>query len=137
MTPIRSCLPLSLASACCLALVAGTGCSRLLPSRHGVATSTEIIIDTRQDPSESLSGRVIPEVAPAYTKWPVIFTGTIPAGAEFTDLTCETTQATGEPLAVLKPVVEENQVYLEAAVSKIESVSEVHVIVHAKYAYRW
>jgi hypothetical protein len=119
------------------AVALGAGCSRLLPVRHGSATSAEIIIDTRQDPSEALSGRVIPEVVPAYTKWPVVLGGKIPSGAVITSLTCETTQQSGDPLAVLQVVTDNDQVYLKCAVPKVDSVSEVHVVVHAKYDYRW
>ena len=125
---------LSLAAA---AWLAGAGCSRLMPVRHGEAHSDEIVIDTRQDPSESLSGRVIPEVSPAYTKWPVVLTKELPANAVFTDLMCETTQQSGDPLAVLKTVVENGQIYLEFAVPKVDSVTQVHVVVHANYDYRW
>jgi hypothetical protein len=120
-----------------VAWLAGTGCSRLLPVRHGEARSDEIIIDTRQDPSESLSGHVIPEVSPAYTKWPVMFTKDLPANAVFTDVTCETTQSSGDALAVLKTVVENGQIYLEFAVPKVDSVTQAHVVVHANYDYRW
>jgi hypothetical protein len=119
------------------AWLAGAGCSRLLPVRHGEAHSDEIVIDTRQDPSESLSGRVIPEVLPAYTKWPVVLTKELPANAVFTDVTCETTDKSGDPLAVLKTVIENGQIYLEFAVAKADSVTQAHVVVHANYDYRW
>jgi hypothetical protein len=117
--------------------LSGAGCSRLMPVRHGEASSEEIVIDTRQDPSESLSGAVIPEVSPAYTKWPVVLTKDIPANAVFTNATCETTQKSGEPLSVLKTVIEPGQIYLEFAVPKADAVTQAHVVVHANYDYRW
>lgn len=119
------------------AVALGAGCSRLLPMRHGSASSAEIIIDTRQDPSEALSGRVIPEVLPAYTRWPVVLTKDIPDNAVITSVTCETTAQSGDPLALLQPVFEFGHIYLKFAVPKVDSVTEAHVIVHAKYDYRW
>jgi hypothetical protein len=115
----------------------GAGCSRLLPARHGSVQSSELILDTRRDPSEALSGRFIPGIVPGVTKIPVFFEQQVPAGAVFTDATCETVQQKGEPLAVLTTSIEHNQVFLSFASSTIAAVSEVHVVVHAKYRYAW
>jgi hypothetical protein len=110
------------------------GCSRLLPPSR--VHSSEFILDTRRDPSEELSGRFIPGVFPAITKVPVFFVESIPNRAAFIGATCETTQQSGEPLAVLKAVIEKNQVYLEFASAKMNTVSQLHVIVHATYRSR-
>jgi hypothetical protein len=113
------------------------GCSRLVPLRHKSVQSTEIVVDTRQDPSEALSGFVIPEVLPAVTIWPVVFAEKIPADAIFTDATCETVSQTGEPLSAVQTMLRDNHVYVKFAVSKADSVAQAHLVVHANYQYRW
>jgi hypothetical protein len=119
------------------AILLGAGCNRLLPARHGTTDSFELVIDTRQDPAENLSGAIIPEVFPAVTKWPVLFAKKKPASAAFTDVTCETIAQSGDPLSVLEPVIEGDQVFLKIAVPKADSVARVRIVVHARYRYRW
>jgi hypothetical protein len=126
---------LSLAAAAMLTLSAG--CSRLLPARHGSIDSAEVVLDTRRDPSATLSGRFIPGIVPGVTKIPVFFDEKVPTNAVFTDVTCEIVHQTGEPLAVLTPTIEHAQVFLSFASANTAAVSEVHVVVHAKYRYGW
>jgi len=95
------------------------------------------VLDTRRDPSAALSERFIPGVFPGVTKIPVFFAQKIADDAVFTDVTCETIQQTGEPLAVLTPSIERNQVFLSFASSNATAVSEVRVVVRAKYRYGW
>jgi hypothetical protein len=131
----RRLAPFLLAAAAVFALDAG--CSRLLPVRHGAASSSELVIDTRQDPTAALSGRIIPGVFPAVTRWPVLFVEKIPFGAVMTEATFETVSQTGEAPAVLQAAVEDNQVFLKCAMARATSAAEVHLRVHAKYEYRW
>jgi hypothetical protein len=137
MTALRAFRHATFSLAASLAILLGAGCSRLMPVRHGSARSVEIVVDTRQDPLEALSGCVIPEVLPARTKWPVIFDGRIPAGAVITDATCETVQQSGDPLSPIETVIENNQVYVEFAAHSVASISQAHLVVHANYTYRW
>jgi len=126
-------LPSALSAA---ALLAGGGCSRLLGLRVHHVKSAELIVDTRQDPSESLSGRIIPEVYPALTKWPVLFPDAPQGRVEWIGATCETVSQSGDVPTVLSAVVEHNQVYLEVAEPAVASASEIHVVVHADYRRR-
>lgn len=113
-----------------------SGCSRLLPARKGTAHSLEMVIDTRRVPTEALSGCFIPAVFPAVTKIPVITVQPIPPGAKFTGVTHEVLLKNGDELAVLETLIENNQVYLKFAVPKLESFTQVHVLVRVKYEYR-
>ena len=138
MTSSRDLFRLPLAWAA-IAVLSGltAGCSRILPSRHGTVQSAELILDTHRDPSAALSGRFIPGVVPGVTKIPVFFDQIIPDDAVFLEASCETTQQTGAPLAVLSADIERNQVFLSFASANPTAVSELHVVVHAKYRYGW
>jgi hypothetical protein len=118
------------------ALLAG-GCTRLLPQRHGEAVSAELILDTRRDANAALSGRFIPGITPAVTHVPVVFTSPLPRGAVITEVTCETLKADGAPLSLLQGAVDAGHPYLYCSSAKMGDVSEVHVIVHARYSYPW
>ncbi len=113
-----------------------SGCSRLLPARKGTAHSLQIPIDTRRAPVETLSGCFIPAVFPAVTKIPVITVQSIPPGAKITAATHEVVLKNGDELALLETVIEKNQVYLKFAVPKVESFTQVTVMVTVKYEYR-
>ena len=111
-------------------------CSRLLPPRKGEATSFELVLDTRREPSPALSGCFIPGVFPAVTKLPVLFTSKIPPNAVFTSVSHEVVLKEGE-MKVLESVIEDNQVFLKFSVPARDSFSSYHVMVHAKYEYHW
>jgi hypothetical protein len=121
-----------------VAAALSSGCSRLLPSRHGSARSFDMVLDTRRAASPALAGCFIPETFPAISKLPVVLAGKIPARAKFTGVTVEVLlkNETGDPLALLRPVIENNQVYLEFAASKPDAFTQVVVAVTAKYDYR-
>jgi hypothetical protein len=136
ISPIRSWLLNFTFLAALLGLVAFSGCSKLLPARKGTAHSSEIIIDTRRIASESLAGRFVPGVFPAFTKLPIIMVQSIPLGAKFTSATHEVVLKNGDELAQLETVIENNQVYLKFAAAKPESFTQCHVLVRVKYEYR-
>jgi hypothetical protein len=117
-----------------LGLVLG-GCSRLLPARKGTAHSFTIPIDTRRFPVETLSGTFIPGIFPAVTKLPIIYAQKIPPGAIFKSATVEVLLKSGD-MALLEPVIEDNQVYLKFAVPSAESNTQCNVLVRVKYEYR-
>lgn len=112
------------------------GCSRLLPPRKGVASSYEVVIDSRRDPSPALSGCFIPATFPAITKLPIVFVQKIPPGAKFLSVTQQVVLTNGDAPCVLEPVIENNQVYLKFAVPKMTSFTQWHVILFVKYEYR-
>jgi hypothetical protein len=112
------------------------GCSRMLPMREGTAHSYEMVIDTRRDPVPQLSGCFIPATFPAVTRIPVIFVQPIPPGAIFVSVTHEVLLKNGDPLALLESSIENNQVFLKFAVSKIDAFSQTQVLVRVKYQYR-
>jgi hypothetical protein len=120
-----------------LALGVG-GCSYLLPVRAGVATSYEIVIDTRRVPAPALTGCTIPETFPAVSKVPVVFVQPIPYGAVFTSVKADVVlkNETGDPLSLLETSIENNQVYLKCAANKPDAFTQVHVVVTGHYEYR-
>ncbi len=111
------------------------GCSRLLPPRQGTAGSLQLVLDTRRIPVETLSGCFIPAVFPAVTKIPIVFLGKIPANAVFKSVKVDVVAKNGE-MALLEPVIEDNQVYLKFAVPAVDSFTQYNVLVSAKYTYR-
>lgn len=113
-----------------------SSCSRLLPARSGEARSYELILDTRRVPSEALSGCYIPEVFPGVSKVLVDFIGPIPPKAVFKSVRHEVVLKNEGPMAVLEPVIENNKVYLKFAVPAVDSFTQYHVVVWAKYEYR-
>jgi len=114
------------------------GCSRLMSVRHGVVRSFDTPLDSRRAPAIQLAGCFIPETFPAISKLPIVFSEKIPRGAKFTSASVEilTKNDSGDPLALLKPVIEDNQVYLKFAVSKKDAFTQVTVAVTANYDYR-
>lgn len=110
-------------------------CSRLMPARKGTAHSAQLVLDTRRAPAITLTGCFIPAVFPAVTKLPIVFVQKIPPTAVFTNATVEVLLKTGD-MAVLEPVIENNQVYLNFAVSSVESFTQYNVLVKVKYEYR-
>lgn len=110
-------------------------CSRLLPARKGTAHSLQLVLDTRRAPVIQLSGCFIPAVFPAITKIPIVFAQKIPPNATFTGATVEVHLKTGE-MALLEPVIEDNQVYLKFAVPSVDSFTQYNVLVRVKYEYR-
>jgi hypothetical protein len=117
--------------------VSVTACSRLLPPRHGEARSVELVLDTRRAPAEALSGCFIPAVFPAITKIPVEFIDKIPANAVFSSVRSEVILKNDNgAMKVLEPVIENNRVYLKFAVPSVDSFTQFHVVVWAKFDYR-
>ncbi len=135
-SPIRRWLLNFTLVATLLGLIAFTGCSKLLPARKGTAHSVNMVIDTRRDPAPALTGCFIPATFPAYTKIPVITVQPIPAGAKITGVSHEIVLKNGDELALLESVIENNQVYLKFAASKMDAFTQVHVLVRVKYEYR-
>jgi len=116
-----------------LALIGGA-CSRLLPARKGTAHSMQLVLDTRRVPTDTLSGCFIPAVFPAITKIPIVFVQKIPPTATFISATVEVVAKNGD-MAVLEPVIEDNQVYLKFAVPKVDSFTQFNVLVRVTYKY--
>jgi hypothetical protein len=113
-----------------------SSCARLLPPRNGEVRSVELVLDTRREPAEPLSGCFIPAIFPAVTRLPVEFLDPIPAGAVFTSVQHEVIlKNDGGEMKILQPVIENNKVYLKFAVPSAQSFSQYHVVVTAKYTY--
>jgi hypothetical protein len=110
-------------------------CSRFLPARVGLASSAQMVIDTRRGPYETLTGCFIPAVFPAVTKIPVVWVQKIPADAVFTSVSVAVVAKNGE-ISLLEPYIENNQVFIKFAVPSIDSFSQYNIVVSAKYKYR-
>jgi hypothetical protein len=121
--------------ACLGAVLAATGCSRLLPARKGTAHSYQLALDTRRFPVIQLAGTFIPGVFPAVTKIPIVFVQKIPAEANFTSAAVEVLSKSGD-MQVLEAVIEDNQVYLKFAVPSVDSISQYNVLVRVNYEYK-
>jgi hypothetical protein len=113
------------------------GCSWLLPARKGVARSFNLSIDSRRAPAPALTGCFIPATFPAITKLPIVFLTKLPPGAKITSAKADVIlkNEQGDPLAVLEPVIEHNQVYLKFAVPKKDAFTQWMVVVSVKYEY--
>lgn len=113
------------------------GCSWLLPVRKGTARSFDLSIDSRRVAAPALTGCYIPATFPAVTKLPIVFLQKLPPGAKITSVKADVIlkNEQGDPLVVLEPVIEKNQVYLKFAVSKKEAFTQWTVVVSVKYQY--
>jgi len=138
MTSTRvSCRRLLFLAVACAGVVFGTGCSRLLPARKGVARSFDLVLDSRRAPVAPLAGCFIPATFPAITKLPIVFLSRIPTGAKFTSVKADVILKNehGDPLALVEPVIEDNRVYLKFAVPKRDAFTQWIVVVTVKYEY--
>ena len=60
----------------------------------------------------------------------------LPPGAKITGVSHEVVLKNGDELALLESVIENNQAYLKFAVPKMDSFTQVNVLVRLKYEYR-